>query len=125
MDHKLTPQKQDSLVEQALKTLPLEPLPGDVTPQVIARIKKDSRPAVLGWRDLMLVAVIAGCIWALWFAIRHLPSIILEKFHIQGILLYQGYLVNARWLFPVLLLGLALLLVALIIPFVHSRTNRS
>ena len=108
--------KQDVLIEEALNSQPLAPMPRSVTADVMARIQKDIRPAILTWNDFALSAVIAACIAALWFAYQNLPPILIAKVSIQGILLYQDFLVNARWLVPAALFGLAALLAALTIP---------
>ena len=113
MDNRL---KQDVLIEEALNSQPLAPMPRSVTADVMSRIQKDIRPAILTWNDFALSAVIAACIAALWFAYQNLPPILIAKLRIQGILLYQDFLVNARWLVPAALFGLAALLAALPIP---------
>jgi hypothetical protein len=113
MDNRL---KQDALIEDALKSYPLAPMPRDITLNVMARIQKNSRPAFVTWSDLVLSFVITACIAALWFATLNLPPILLAKIRIQGILLYQDFLVNARWLGPAAMFGLATLLIALTIP---------
>ena len=113
MDNRL---KQDALIEDALKSYPLAPMPRDITLNVMARIQKNSRPAFVTWSDLVLSFVITACIAALWFATLNLPPILLAKIRIQGILLYQDFLVNARWLVPAAMFGLATLLSSLTIP---------
>ena len=113
MDNRL---KQDELMEDALKSYPLAPMPRDITLNVMARIQKDSRPALITWSDFVLSSVITACTAALWFATLNLPPILLAKVRIQSILLYQDLLVNARWLVPVEMIGLAVVLTALTIP---------
>ena len=113
MDNRL---KQDAQIQDALKSQPLAPMPRSITVDVMARIQADKRPAILTWSDFALSAVIASCIAALWFASQHLPPILLAKIRIQGILLYQDFLVNARWLVPAAMFGMAALLAALTIP---------
>jgi hypothetical protein len=118
MDNRL---KQDALIEDVLKTQPLAPMPRSITTDVMARIqKKNTRPAILTWRDFVLSAVIAACVVALWLALQNLPPLMLVKLRIQGILLYQDFLVNARWLIPVLLFGLGAFLAALTIPMLYQ-----
>ena len=122
MDNRL---KQDALIEDALTSQPLAPMPRSITVDVMARIQKDARPAILTWSDFALSAVIASCIAALWFTSQNLPPILLAKIHIQGILLYQDFLVNARWLVPAAMFGMAALLAALTIPtLIQMTTNR-
>ena len=120
MDNRL---KEDALIEDALKSYPLAPMPRDITLNVMARIQKNSRPAFVTWSDLVLSFVITACIAAFWFATLNLPPILLTKIRIQGILLYQDFLVNSRWLTPVGMFGLAVLLAALTIPYLIQMTT--
>ena len=113
MDNRLI---QDTLIEDALKTYPLADIPQDITANVMTRIQKDIRPKLITWNDFVLSFVIALCIGALFFTIQNLPPILLTKIKIQGILLYQSFLVNTRWLIPNLFFGIAALLSALTIP---------
>jgi hypothetical protein len=119
MDHRL---KQDTLIEDALKSYSLAPMPRNITLNVMARIQKDARPTLFTWSDFVLSSVIAACVAALWFATLNLPPILLAKIRIQGILLYQDFLVNARWLVPVGMIGLAAFVVAMTIPPLFNRT---
>lgn len=113
MDNRL---KQDALIEDGLKSYPLAAMPRDLTVEVMMRIQKNTRPALITWSDFVVSFVITACIAALWFATQNLPPILLAKIRIQGILLYQDFLVNARWLSPTAIFGLATLLIALAIP---------
>jgi hypothetical protein len=119
MDNRL---KQDALIEDALKSYPLVPIPRNITMKVMSRIQKNTRPAILTWSDFVLSFVIATCIAALWFATQNLPPILLAKIRIQGILLYQDFLLNARWLIPATMFGLATVLSALTIPTFYKMT---
>jgi hypothetical protein len=121
MDDRL---KQDALIEDALKSQPLAPMPRSLTPDVMARIRtaEVKRPALLTWNDFVLSFVIAACIAALWFAAQSLPPIVLVKIRIQIILAYQQFIVNARWLIPAITFGLATLLVGLTIPSLYRMT---
>jgi len=121
MDNRL---KQDSLIEDALTSQPLAPMPRSVTMNVMARIQKDTRPALVTWNDVVLGLVIVLSAGALFFAVQSLPPIMIAKLRIQGILLYQDYLVNARWLVPSLLFGGAVLLSALTIPSLLKMTRQ-
>ena len=116
MDNRLTPQQENALIEDALKNYPLAPMPRSITLNVMARIQKDIRPALVTWNDFVLSMVIALCIGALFFTLQSLPPILLAKLRVQEILLYQDFLVNTRWLIPGLFFGLASLLSALAIP---------
>jgi len=122
MDHRL---KQDVLIEYALASQPLVQMPRSVTADVMRRIQtaEASRPAILTWNDVAFSAVIALCIAALWFALQNLPPVVLAKFRIQGILLYQDILVNARWLVPATLFGVAALLAGVTIPTLIQMLN--
>jgi hypothetical protein len=120
MDNRL---KQDALIEEALRSHPLAEMPRSVTLDVMARIQKDTRPSLVTWNDFALSAVIALSIGALFFTIQNLPPIMLVKLRIQGILLYQDILVNARWLIPAMFFGLAAFLSALTIPSLFQMTT--
>jgi hypothetical protein len=121
MDARLTPEQKNAIVEDALKNLPLASMPMDITPSVLARIRRNARPALITWNDLALSLVIATCIGALFFTVQSLPPILLAKFRIQGILLYQDLLVNVRWLAPTVLFGLAAFFSALTIPYLRRQ----
>jgi hypothetical protein len=120
MDNRL---EQDALIEDALRSQPLAEMPRSVTLDVMARIQKDTRPSLVTWNDFALSAVIALSIGALFFTIQNLPPIMLVKLRIQGILLYQDILVNARWLIPAMFFGLAAFLSALTIPSLFQMTT--
>jgi hypothetical protein len=119
MDNRLT---QDTLIEDALKSQPLAPMPRSVTADVMARIQEDVRPSLITWNDFVLSLVLALSIGAVFFAAQNLPPMMFAKLHIQGILLYQDFLVNARWLVPSLLFGVAAFLSALTIPSLYKMT---
>jgi len=119
MDHRLN---QDAHIEDALRSRPLAEMPRSITPDVMARIQKNTRPKLVTWNDFALSLVLALSITAVFFAAQSLPPIMLAKLRIQGILLYQDFLVNARWLVPSLLFGLAALLSALTIPTLIRMT---
>ena len=113
MDNRL---KQDALIEDALQSQPLAEMPRSVKLDVMARIQKEKRPRLVTWNDFALSLVLAISISAVFFAVQSLPPIMVAKLRIQGILLYQDFLVNARWLVPSLLFGIAAFLSALTIP---------
>ena len=119
MDNRL---KQNALIEDALKSQPFAEMPRSVTPDVMARIQTEKRPTLITWNDLVLSLVIVLSIGALFFTAQNLPPIMFAKLRIQGILLYQDILVNARWLVPSLLFGVAALLSALTIPTLFKMT---
>lgn len=121
MDKRLN---QDALIEDALKSQPLAPMPRSITVDVMARIQTADvqRPTFITWRDLVLSFVIAASAGALWFTAQSLPPILLAKIRIQGILLYHDILINSRWLIPSTMFGLAALLAALTIPTLLRMT---
>lgn len=124
MDNRLTPEKENAIIEDTLKNIPLAPMPRSITMDVMSRIQKNTRPALVTWNDFALSLVIALCIGALFFAVQSLPPILLTKIRIQGILLYQDFLVNARWFVPTLLFGLAAFLSALTIPYLQRELRK-
>ena len=115
MDNRLNPEQKNTIIEDALKNYPLVPMPRSITANVMARIQKDVRPALVTWKDFGLSLVIALCFGALLFTVQNLPPIMMAKLRIQGILLYQDLLINAHWLAPTLLFGFAVFLFALTI----------
>lgn len=121
MDRRL---KQDALIEDALQSQPLAPMPRSITADVMSQIRSADakRPALLTWSDFALNLVLTSCIAALWFTLANLPPILVVKLRIQGILLYQHFLVNARWLVPAMLFGLAAVLAAVTIPSLYKMT---
>jgi hypothetical protein len=122
MDNRMT---QDALIEDALNSKPLAPMPRSITLDVMARIQQDAKPTLLTWKDIVFSAVMASFISAVWLASQHLPPILLAKIRIQGILLYQDFLVNARWLVPATLFGLAAFLAAVTIPTLIQMTYKT
>jgi hypothetical protein len=113
MDNRL---EQDALIEDALNSQPLAPMPRSITANVMSHIQVEKRPALVTWNDFTIALVIALTIGALFITAQSLPPVALAKLRIQGILLYQGFIVNARWLVPALLFGLAALFTSFAIP---------
>ena len=115
---------QDGWLENGLKSQPLAMMPRSITSDVMRRIqaKDDKRPALLTWSDFALGIAITTCITTLWFALANLPPILVAKLRIQGILLYQDFLVNSRWLVPAMLFGMAAVLAAITIPSLVKMT---
>lgn len=118
MDNPLTPDQQNVVIEDALYTYPMAPMPRVVTSEVMARIKTipAPRPFRLTWNDFVLALIFSVCFGAMWFSINNLPPLIVAQIRKESILLYQHLLVNIRWLIPVLSFGLAAFLSALTIP---------
>ena len=123
MDNRL---EQDALIEDALQNYPLTPMPRDITASVMARIQTTSapRPFQVTWNDFAIALTITLCVVALFFTAQNLPPIMLTKIRIQGILFYQDILVNARWLIPSVLFGLAAFLSALTIPYLQKQLTK-
>ena len=121
MDRRL---KQDALIEDALKSQSLAPMPRSVTVDVMSQIRSADakRPVLLTWSDFVLSLVITSCLGAIWFTLANLPPILVVKLRIQGILLYQHFLVNAHWLVPAMLFGMAAVLAAVTIPSLYKMT---
>ena len=119
MDNRL---KQDALIEDALSSQPLAEMPRSVTMDVMARIQKETRPKLVTWNDFVLSLVLALSVVAVFLALQSLPPIAIAKLRIQGILLYQDILVNARWLVPSILFGGAAVLSSLTIPALVRMT---
>jgi len=117
--------KQDGWIDDVLKSQPLAPMPRSITGDVMARLQTAEleRRSFLTWNDFVVGSVIAACIAALWFAVQNLPPLLLTRLRIQGILLYQDFLINSRWLIPTLLFGLAALMAALTIPTLFKLTT--
>ena len=123
MDNPLTPDQQNVVIEDALDTYPVAPMPRTVTSNVMARIKtiRAPRPFHLTWNDLVLAFIFSACIGAMWFSINNLPPLVVAQIRKESILLYQYLLVNMRWLIPVLSFGLAAFLSALTIPYLRRE----
>ncbi|HEY9527250.1 MAG TPA: hypothetical protein VIR02_09225 [Anaerolineales bacterium] len=123
MDNPLTPEKQNAILEEALHTHPVAQMPRDITADVMRRLQTAPapRPFRLTWNDLFLSLILAVCIGALWFSVQTLPPLVIAQLRKESILLYQQFLVNARWLIPVLSFGLAAFLAALTIPYLRRE----
>jgi hypothetical protein len=113
MDNSL---EQDALIEDALKSQPLAPMPRSITVNVMARIQVEKRPALVTWNDFAIAVVIALTVGAVFITIQNLPPVAVAKIRIQGILIYQAFIINANWLVPTLLFGLAVFFAGLSIP---------
>ena len=123
MDHSLTPEKQNAVIEDALHSYPVMPMPRDLTASVMSRLQAvpAPRPFRLTWSDFILSSVLAICIAAVWFSLQSLPPLVIAQIRKESILLYQQIIVNARWLIPVLSFGLAAFCAALTIPVLRRE----
>ena len=101
MDNLLTPDEQDHMIEDALRSYPLAKMPRDVTSLVMSRIGTEPAPRFQITRtDYLLAIVLALVLCAIMLGIQFLPPIVLLQMRIQGILLWQSILVNYRWFLP-------------------------
>jgi len=123
MDNSLTPEKQNAVIEDALQSYPVMPMPRDITANVMSRLQTipAPRPFHLAWNDFILSSVLAICIAAVWFSLQNLPPLVVAQIRKESILLYQQVIVNARWLIPVLSFGLAAFFAALTIPVLRRE----
>jgi hypothetical protein len=124
MDHRLTPE-ENALIEDALRDIPLAPMPFDITASVMSRIQKDERPTFITRNDLVIALAVVICMLALFFTSRNLPPIMIMEIRKQTILAYQAFLVNSRWLVPAMSFGLAAFFAALTIPYLGRQLNKS
>jgi hypothetical protein len=120
MDHRLTPE-ENALIEDALKDIPLAPMPFDITASVMSRIQKDERPSFITRNDLVIALAVVICMLALFFTARNLPPIMIMEIRKQTILAYQAFLVNSRWLVPAMSFGLAAFFAALTLPYLGRQ----
>jgi hypothetical protein len=105
MDNRLTPQQQDALIEDALNSYPLAPMPRDITANVVSRIRTAPAPRFrLTWADGALSLALTLSLLAAWIGFQALPAMARIQLRIQGILLWQRFLVNADWLIPAVLI---------------------
>ena len=111
MDDLLTPKEQNLIIEDALRSYPLATMPEGITGLVLARIRTEPAPRFkLTRNDYVLAVVLSLVLSAIFFALWSLPPHTLIQFRIQGILLWQSFLVNYRWLLPLtsIMLGTSL-----------------
>lgn len=123
MDSPLTPETQNALLEDALHTYPVVPMPREITVDVMSRIQTipAPRPFRLAWNDVVLSVVLAICVGVIWFSLQNLPPLAVAYIRKESILLYQQFLVNARWWIPVFSFLLAGFLAALTIPYLKQE----
>jgi hypothetical protein len=127
MDNPLTPEQQNNLIEEALRTYPVAAMPRDITGQVMSRLQAvpPARPFRLTWSDLALSMVLALSIAAIWFSLQNLPPLAVALLRKESILAYQYLLVNAHWLLPVGSFGVAAFLASLTIPYLKQQLTNS
>ena len=101
MDDLLTPNGQNLIIEDALRSYPMATLPKSVTELVLARIRTEPMPRFqLTRNDYVLAVALTLVLGAIMFGFQSLPPYILLQIRIQGILLWQSFLVNYRWIVP-------------------------
>jgi hypothetical protein len=101
MDHLLTPDELDHLIEDALRSYPLAQMSKASTESVISRIRIEPMPRFQITRtDYLLSVVLTLVLGAIILGFQFLPQIVLLQLKIQGILLWQSFLVNYRWFLP-------------------------
>ena len=114
---------EDMLIEDALKSQTLAPMPRSITADVMARIQTTPAPRFqLTRNDLILAIVLTVVFSAIFFALQTLPPHVSVQVRIQGILLWQRFLINARWLVPTVLFALAAMLAAITLPTLYQMT---
>jgi hypothetical protein len=126
MDNPLTPEQQNAVIEEALRTYPVMPMPRDIILDVTARIRTAPalHPFRLAWNDFVLSAVLALCILAVWFSLQQLPALVVAQLRKESILFYQQILLNAPSLFPLLSFGFAGILAALTLPYLGRELRK-
>ena len=101
MDNLLIPNEQDHLIEDALRSYPLAQMPKDITETVVARIRNQPAPHFqIARTDYLMAIVLTLALGGIIIGFQFLPPIVLQQLRIQGILLWQSFLVNYRWLLP-------------------------
>jgi hypothetical protein len=102
MDGFLTPNEQENIIEDALRSYPLANMPRDITQTVMSRIGREPAPRFQITRtDYLLTIVLTLVLGAIILGFQALPPIALLQMRIQSILLWQSFLVNYHWLLPV------------------------
>jgi len=98
----LTPNEQENIIEDALRSYPLANMPRDISQTVMSRIGREPAPRFQITRmDYLLTIVLTLVLGAIILGFQALPPMALLQMRIQGILLWQSFLVNYRWLLPV------------------------
>ncbi|HEX2991210.1 MAG TPA: hypothetical protein VHO49_11060 [Anaerolineales bacterium] len=122
MDDRLIPNHNDR-IEDALRSYPPASMPRSITGDVMARLQTTPAPRFqLTRNDLILAVVLTAVFNSIIFGLQFLPGHIGIQIQIQGILAWQAFLVNMRWLLPALFFGLAAVLAALTVPILYRMT---
>lgn len=111
MDDLLTPNEGDQLVEAALRSYPLVKMPKDITESVMARLYIEPAARFQITRtDYFLALVLTLVLGGVILGFQFLPPIVILQLRIQGILIWQSFLINYRWLLPLTSIMLGTLL---------------
>lgn len=111
MDDFLATNEKDSIIEDALRSYPMAAMPKSITGLVLVRIRTEPAPRFQLTRNDYVVAIALSLVFgAILFAFQSLPPYAIIQVRIQGILLWQSFLVNYRWLVPLtsIMLGVTL-----------------
>ena len=101
MDNLLTPNEQDEIIEDALHSLPLARMPRDITESVMTRLYNEPAPRFkITHTDYVLAIVLTLVLGGVILGFQFLPPIVVLQLRIQGILLWQSFLVNYYWFVP-------------------------
>ena len=101
MDNLLTPNEQDQMIEDALHSLPLAIMPRDITESVMTRLYNEPAPRFkITHTDYILAIVLTLVLGGVILGFQFLPPIVVLQLRIQGILLWQSFLVNYHWFLP-------------------------
>ncbi len=125
MDSHLTPEQENAIIEDALRSYSLADIPQNITSSVMTRIQKVSAPRSfqVTWNDFAIALVISLCVGAVLFSLQNFPPLALVRIRIQGILFYQDLIVNAGWLVPSALFVFAAFLFALTVPYFQKQMS--
>ena len=122
MDDNLIPTQNDR-IEDALRSYPFASMPRSITADVMARIQAvPTARFQLTRNDIILAVVLTIACSSIILGLQFLPEHIVLQLRIQGILAWQRFLVNMRWLLPALFFGLAALLALLTVPTLYKLT---
>lgn len=124
MDNLLTPNEQNEMIEDALLSYPLAQMPKSITESVMTRIGNEPiRRFQITRTDYLLGIVLTLVLGAIMLSFQFLPPIVLLQMRIQGILLWQSFLVNYRWFLPLtsIMIGISLAGVAFYQLLRHQR----
>lgn len=101
MDNLLTPNEPDQIIDDALRSFPMAKMPRDITESVMLQLYSEPAPRFhLTRTDFILAVVFTLVLGAIILGFQFLPAIVILQLRIQGVLLWQSFLVNYRWFLP-------------------------